>query len=118
MHWIVLLGQAIIGIVFIAVAINDFQNRELFMSMLAAKHVPYYQYVFPGVLCLRVVCGLALIADIFAPLAAFLLAVVTLASTILFYEFWRLIGPERKIAYLAFLANMAIIGGLIVVIGV
>ena len=117
MKLLILLGQAIIGLVFIISVINDYIGRNEFTLRLSAKNIPYLQYVIPGSMGVKVICGLALIFNILAPIGAFLLAVLTLAMTVLLHNFWAFQDEERKVQYAQFLTQIAVVGGLIVVMG-
>jgi hypothetical protein len=75
------------------------------------------QYLFVGGIALKVTCGLALLFNIFVPFAAFVLAIFTLIANVIFNDFWRVTGPERKSTFLHFLINIAVIGGLLVLAG-
>jgi uncharacterized membrane protein YphA (DoxX/SURF4 family) len=121
----VLAGQFIIGVVFVVAVVGDIIERNKLISLLSTKlesllkkKLPYTHYLFYGAAGLKVVCGLALIFNILVPLAAFLLAALTIIINIVFNNFWALQGEERKTAYGNFIVNWAVIGGLIALIGV
>lgn len=58
--------------------------------------------------------GVSLAAGVFPRLAASVLAADLLAATYAAHAFWRVsAGPDRKRHFMAFLANMAILGGLL-----
>jgi putative oxidoreductase len=117
MEMFVLAGQAIIGIVYILGAVSDIIDREVLLQMLQRKRIPYENYLLPGAIGLKIVCGLALIFNILTPVAAFFLAGFTLIANVIFHPFWISPANERKKEYFAFVFNMAIIGGLMVIVG-
>ena len=117
MHSAILLGQAIIGLVFLVAIVNDILERNELMAALATKNIPYREYLFPGAIGLKLLCGLGLVFNILAPVAAFFLAGFTLVANIIFNNFWAQTGADRKNAYFQFIIHMAIVGGLIALVG-
>lgn len=117
MNSAILIGQAIVGAVFVIAVATDLMGRKELMLALASKNIPYREYLLPGAIGLKLICGLGLVFNILAPVAAFFLAGYTLVTNVLFNNFWAQQGPDRKAAYLQFLIHMAIVGGLIVLIG-
>ena len=116
METLALLAQAIVGIVFVIAAIFDIMDRQALHDLMTRKNVPYTEYLLAGAIGLKIICGLALIFDVFAPLAAFLLAAFTLIANIIFHSFWKLRGADFKREFLQFMTYMAIIGGLIAMV--
>ena len=112
-----LIGQAIIGIVYLLGSVTDIMGREALMQALHRKGLPYEQYLVYGAIGLKIVCGLALIFNIFAPAAAFFLAGFTLIANVIFHPFWMCPPGERKREYFAFVVHLAVIGGLLVIVG-
>lgn len=110
-------GQAIIGIVFILGAVSDILERSALQQLLQRKNIPYENYLLPGAIGLKIVCGLALVFNILAPIAAFFLAGFTLIANIIFHPFWMVPANDRKKEYFAFVVHMAVVGGLMVIVG-
>jgi putative oxidoreductase len=117
MELFALIGQAIIGIVFILGAVTDIMDRNMLLVMLQRKNIPQEKYLLSGAIGLKIVCGLGLIFNIFAPAAAFFLAGFTLIANVIFHPFWSVAPSDRKREYFAFVVHMAVIGGLLVIVG-
>lgn len=117
MEYFALLGQAIIGIVFILGAVTDTLDRNALLLMLQRKNLRYEQYLLYGAIALKILCGLALMTNIAVHLAAFLLAGFTLIANVIFHPFWSCPQGDRKREYFAFVVHMAVIGGLLVIVG-
>ena|SRR3990167_3261590 len=118
MNTIVLIGQGLIGLVYVIAVVGDLYDREYLLTQLANKKLPYHQYLFVGAVALKTVCGLALLFNFMVSVAAFFLAGFTLIANIIFNNFWAQSGQDRKNAWIQFLIHMAIVGGLIVLVGV
>jgi putative oxidoreductase len=117
MHFFALIGQALIGVVFLAGAVTDVLGRQTLLQILKTKKLRYEEYLLYGAIGLKVVCGLALIVNIWAPFAAFLLAGFTIIANVLFHPFWAVPPGDRQKEYFAFLIHVAVIGGLLVIVG-
>jgi putative oxidoreductase len=64
----------------------------------------------------ELVGGLLLLFDIKARLGATLLVLVLIPATFLFHSFWFLEGPAKELQQIMFLKNLAILGGLLLVL--
>lgn len=60
--------------------------------------------------------GLLVFFGIGSRFGAFLLILFIIPTTVLFHAFWELQSPERDIQVVMFMKNMAILGGLLVVL--
>ena len=117
MQLFLLAGQAIIGLVFVLGAVSDILGYSKLLQLLQRKRIPYDQYLLPGAIGLKIVCGLGLMFNVWAPLSAFLLAGFTLIANIIFHPFWMVVPTERQKEYFAFVIHLAVIGGLLVIVG-
>lgn len=117
MSLFVLVGQALVGIVFIAGAVTDIIDRHALMQLLQRKNLRYPEYLLPGAIALKVVCSLGLIFNVAVPAAAFLLAGFTLVANVIFHPFWSCPPADRKREYFAFMVHLAVIGGMLVMVG-
>lgn len=117
MEFFMLAGQAIIGLVFLLGAVTDIMDRKALQQLLIRKNIPYDHYLLPGAIGLKITCGMALVFNILAPAAAFFLAGFTLIANIIFHPFWMVPASDRKKEYFAFVIHLAVIGGLMVVVG-
>jgi putative oxidoreductase len=117
MEMFALVGQAIIGIVFILGAVTDIMERKALLQLLQRKNLRYEEYLLPGAIGLKIVCGLGLIVNVWPHASAFFLAGFTLIANIIFHPFWSCPPNDRKKEYFAFVVHMAVIGGLMVIVG-
>lgn len=112
-----LAGQVIIGVVYILGAVSDLIDREALHTLMERKRIPYINYLLPGAIGLKVVCSLLLIFNILPAVGAFFLAGFTLIANVIFHPFWFAAPNDRKREYFAFMVNMAVVGGLLVIVG-
>lgn len=60
--------------------------------------------------------GLLVLIGIFTRFGALLLSLFIIPATLLYHSFWTLSDPERDIQLVMFMKNMAILGGLMIVL--
>lgn len=60
--------------------------------------------------------GLLVLIGIFTRFGALLLSLFIIPATLLYHSFWTLSSPERDIQLVMFMKNMAILGGLMIVL--
>ena len=82
-------------------------------ALIKALNFPLPQLVMAGVVCLQAAASLCLILGVWVWLWVAALGTFTLAASYLAHGFWRYSGSDRDAKLNAFLANMGLIGGLI-----
>lgn len=117
METIALIGQALIGIVFVLASVTDIMDRKALLQLMRTKNLRYEEYLMYGAIALKCICGLALIFNVAAHVAAFFLAGFTLIANIIFHPFWSCAPSDRKREYFAFMVHIAVIGGLMIAVG-
>ena len=86
------------------------------VMLLVIAERPAQAYIDPGTASymFQVVAGASLMLGWQVFYAALGLAMFTVAATVMLLDFWSMSGPEREGALSAALANMAIVGGLMI----
>lgn len=130
-----IIGRLCLSAIFIIAGLNKVLNwdssEQTLMNMLAmwsgyattswmtevikmmVEHIGWF-------LCAATVCellgGILVLFGIGARFGALLLILFLLPTTVIFHAFWELKPPERDIQTVMFMKNMAILGGLFVVL--
>jgi uncharacterized membrane protein YphA (DoxX/SURF4 family) len=117
MEKIALLGQAMIGLVFLLGSLTDVLEYKSLQQLLQRKNLRYDEYLLPGAIGLKALGGLGLIFNIYAAAAALLLAGFTIIANFIFHPFWMSSPADRKKEYFAFVVYLAVAGGLLVIVG-
>ncbi|MBS0620297.1 MAG: DoxX family protein [Verrucomicrobia bacterium] len=65
---------------------------------------------------IELLCGLMIFLGLWVRLAAFLLFIFLVPTTLLFHHFWDLMGVDRDLQMGNFLKNVAIMGGLLLLL--
>lgn len=111
------LACGLMAMPFVVGGINLFRNFAAVKAMLAAKGWPFPVAVLAAASLFEIVAAIALVAGFYRLWAAGGLILFTLAASLLLLDFWNLKGPERQTIQGMFLLNMAILGGLGLVLG-
>jgi putative oxidoreductase len=92
--------------------LSAFESAQVFFSTLLA----YTPTVLFGATLLELVGGLLLLLGIKEKLGASLLVILLIPTTLLFHQFWFLEPAQKELQQVMFLKNLAILGGLILVL--
>ncbi|KRB93565.1 DoxX family protein [Noviherbaspirillum sp. Root189] len=116
--WIGLAGRVLVAAVFLHSGVGKVLGFEGISAFIASKGIPISFAVAGGAALLEIACGLALLFGFKVRLAGFLLAAFTVAATVLFHNFWsEPPGMMRMMQTIMFSKNLAILGGLLFIIG-
>jgi putative oxidoreductase len=116
---LVTVGQLFIGALYVYGGLNHFgPASEKIVPMLAARDVPMPRQSLYAASAFQAACGACLMLGIAVVPAAIGLVVFTVAASLVMVNFWDLpSGETRDMLQGVFASNVAIIGGLLVVIG-
>jgi putative oxidoreductase len=108
-------GRALLGGLFVVGGFRHFFGFSILAQMMARRGVPAPRFVLLAGAVLQIVAGAALAVGLFPLYAVAALIVFTMTASVMFLDFWSKDGAERSNAINAWLANIGIIGGLLVV---
>ncbi len=111
-----LLGRFLLAVLFVVGGFSKIGGFDGIAGYIGSKGLPLPQLLAVGTIVLEIVAGLALIAGLKARWAAAALAVFTLLATLLFHNYWAMPVEQQRIQYLLFSKNIAVIGGLLMVV--
>jgi putative oxidoreductase len=109
-----LLGRILISIVFILGGIGKITGFSMEEGMVAAKHLPMPAVALGIALVIELVGGLAVLLGLFTRLAAWILFLYLIPTTLVFHNFWAMQGMDRIDNMIHFEKNLAIMGGLLI----
>ena len=115
---LVTVGQLFIGALYVYGGLNHFgPAAEKIIPMLAARGVPMPRQSLFAASAFQAACGACLMLGIAVVPAAIGLVAFTVAASLVMVNFWDLpSGETRDMLQGVFASNVAIIGGLLVVI--
>jgi putative oxidoreductase len=111
-----LIGRVLISGVFLWAAYEKIKHWNTTLSYMKSKNVPQANIVVPLFVALKIIGGLTVLLGWHAHIGALLLLAVTVASVLKLHDFWAKSGAERNIEQLLFMKEVAIIGGLCMIL--
>ncbi len=113
-----LIGRALLAWFFLSSALGlmgDFEGQAQVMTI---KHLPVPQLLLVAVLMVLILGGLSLLVGFHIRAGALMLFAFTLIVSMVMLDFWHVTNPiGRNDVYDLFARNMAIAGGLLLLVG-
>lgn len=114
-----LLGRIAIGGFFLWKAVERMKHWNEAGDALKRKGVPYISYVLPATMLIQVIGGLSVVLGFYARGGAILLLAFMVFHMYKLHAFWKLNhGTEQMLEKLLFMKDLAIIGGLLLLLAV
>jgi putative oxidoreductase len=112
-----LLGRILLGQIFLISGVTKIMNWTATEARMVSKVMPLVPLFLLGAIVCELVGGLSLLLGCKAQLGALLLFLFLIPTTLVFHNFWRYEGMKHKMQMINFMKNLAIMGGLAVVMG-
>ncbi len=110
-----LIGRILISAIFILSGANFFANFHTMEGVVRGASIPLPVFSTACAAVLEFFGGLAILAGFRARIAAWLLFLFLIPTTLLFHDFWALQGAQRMNQLINFQKNVAIMGGLLII---
>ncbi|MFM0653501.1 DoxX family protein [Paraburkholderia sediminicola] len=111
-----LAGRLFIALMYVLSGINKLIFFSHGLEEVKAKKLPFPRLALSCTIAVQLLCGLAIIAGYQTAIASVLLAIFTLATAVVFYDFWNQRGTQRTLFLIGFLEHISIIGGFVILI--
>ena len=114
-----LIGRLALAWYFLSEAVSYAGNWDATVSLMALKHIPAPPALLAFALLVMFLGGISLALGYQARYGAIMLFGFVLAATLLMHDFWTISkAADRAADYEVFAANVAIAGGLLIIVGV
>ena len=110
-----LIGRVLISPVFILSGMLKVMNFSMELGYVTAAHLPFPRFSLACAACIEILGGLAILTGFHARVAAWIVFVFLIPTTLMFHNFWAMQGAARMDNEAHFLKNLAIMGGLLFV---
>ena len=110
-----LLGRLLLALLFVPAGLMKITGFSGTVGYIASVGLPLASLGAVLAIVVEVGAGLALALGWRTRWAALVLAVFTLAATVLFHNFWAMPADQAFVQQLMFFKNIAVVGGLLVV---
>ncbi|HXK40412.1 MAG TPA: DoxX family membrane protein [Candidatus Paceibacterota bacterium] len=118
MYIVLLIGRVIAGLYFLENAYNHLFKTGGLVGYASSKNVPNPKLAIIGSGVLLLLGGLALITGMYVAWGALLLVIFLIPVSFMMHAFWKIRNPqERAMERLQFMKNMALVGLLLMLIG-
>lgn len=110
-----LVGRILLAAIFVSSGFQKIGGFAGTAGYIASKGLPLPEVGAAIAIAVEIVAGIALIVGFKARWAALALAIFTLATALLFHNYWTLPADKQFVDMLMFWKNLAITGGLLIV---
>ena len=109
-----LIGRFALGLVFVVSGYDKAMSWSGTAKMMSSAGLPMVPLLLALTIFVELVAGICVVLGFRTRLAAFVLCLFLLAVTPIFHPFWSLSGSAEAMQQAAFLKNLAIGGGLLI----
>jgi putative oxidoreductase len=113
---IALLGRILLAAMFIYAGYGKIGGFAGTAGYIASQGLPLPQVLAAGTIVLEIVAGVLLVVGWKARWAALALALFTVLASVIFHAYWSVPAEQFRTQQLFFLKNMAVVGGLLMVV--
>jgi putative oxidoreductase len=115
---LIIVGRFLLGLYFVQAGVRNFMKIPLHAGILQKKGIPWPRESLLVALIVQVLGGLSVALGIFPAIGAIALILFTIVANALYHNFLQFTGDERMTHLSSVMANLAIIGGFLLVIAV
>jgi len=101
---------------FVKAGVNNLKHPMPIIGMIARKGLPLPSVVYGFVIIIQLLGSLMILFHFYAAIGALGLILFTVLSNLLFCTYWKMEGNDRRNIGFLFDANVAIIGGLLLIL--
>ncbi len=125
MRYFATLGRVLLGLFFLAAAWDMCAgDHAMMMQRMTEHHVPMMPAAYTAIMVLQVFGGAALVVGFGTRIAALVLAAYIIAISYYLHNFWGMpasapgaVTPDHAAEIVAWVRNLAIVGGLLAFVG-
>lgn len=110
------IALTLMAMTFLLSAIGTLRHWPNTLGMMQAKGLPQARLLLALATLLKFTASIMMIMQFYPNLAAGGLFIFTVLATLIFDDFWKESGMARQMKYFAFLSNLSILGGLLLVV--
>jgi putative oxidoreductase len=113
-----LVGRLVLAWFFLASSFTYGSQWHATITLMALKDLPVPPLLLFGAILLMIVGGISLVFGFYARAGALMLFAFTVCVSILMHDYWKIANTAARAAdYDIFIRNMAIAGGLLLIVG-
>jgi|SRR5579872_3321418 len=113
---LILVARICIGSLFLWAAWEKITHWSGTVLYMRERNLPQVSLFLPAVIVVQVLGGLGIIAGYQTRVAAVVLILFLLPAMVIFHNFWNFSGKERNIEKTLFMKDVAVLGGLLLLV--
>ena len=113
-NYLTLAGRLLLALLFLPAGLMKIGGFAGTVGYIASKGLPMPALGAVIAIVVEVLGGLALLAGFGTRVAALVLAVFTVAASVIFHAYWAVPAEAQMVQQLMFFKNIAVVGGLLV----
>lgn len=110
-------GRVLLALIFLISGLNQLAHFGEVSGLLAERGINPASFFLGVAVALELVGSALLVIGLYTRIASFLLIVFIVPVTVMMHDFWNYEGALRQLQTVAFLKNLAILGGLLGIFG-
>ncbi len=114
--FILLVARLCFGIAFLWSAVDKIINWRGATSYMEMKQIPKISLVLPLSIAIQMIGGISILLGFYAKIGALLLILYTIGTGLKMHDFWTMSGDARATEKTLLLKDVAILGGLLVIL--
>ena len=114
--FILLVARLCFGIAFLWSAVDKITNWRGATSYMESKRIPKVSLILPLSIAIQMIGGISILLGFHAKIGALLLILYTIGTGLKMHDFWTMSGDERATEKTLLLKDVAILGGLLVIL--
>lgn len=111
------LGRALLSAIFIMSGIHKIMNFDDTAAQIAGQGLVLVPVILVAGILLELGGGLSVLLGCWARLGAIMLIIFLIPTTVIFHDFWSYQGEEQQNQMIHFMKNVALLGGLLLIVG-
>jgi len=111
---VTLAGRILLSVIFLLSGVNKLFAFHMYTGWAAGAHLPLPSAAIAIAAAIEILGGLAILAGFQTRLAAWIVFLYLIPTTLFFHNFWTMDGMNRIDNQVHFLKNVAIMGGLLI----
>ena len=111
-----LVARLLLAPLFLLAGISKLADIPATVGYMQSAGIPYAEPLAIVAALAEILGGLSILTGLLTRVGALGLIVFLIPTTLIFHDFWNLAGPERAMQMVNFLKNLAIMGGLTLLI--
>ena len=107
------MGRICLGVLFLWASMAKLMELNGTMDYMASKHMPGIIFFLPAAIIMQIFGALSLILGYKAQWGAWILIIFIIPASLIFHDFWNLVGTERLTEKIMFMKDVGVLGGLL-----